>query len=202
MSLISVIGNETWALIPNEKHKAMEKKNQPPFFDGYGEAMKSYRLFVPVTKDLLSREAIRFDEKFKHASKPTLSIDYHHDVGHAGIFILDDQQDDENPPPINENQLEDQPLTAVDHPTEEHLNQEKERRSLDQNKRPESYGYDVSDLNYFSPSPSNIQPKTIGISLFSHAISEEPQQFFDAIGIPEWEEAKEDEYSSLMKNHT
>ena len=76
------------------------------------------------------------------------------------------------------------------------------RRSLRQRKRPDRYGYDVSDLSYFAPASTNFQPKSVGISLLSHAISKDPQQFPDVVGIPEWETAMAEEYSSLMKNHT
>lgn len=41
-----------------------------------------------------------------------------------------------------------------------------------------------------------------GISLLSYAISDDPQQFSDAVGKTEWEAAMTEEYSSLMKNHT
>jgi len=64
------------------------------------------------------------------------------------------------------------------------------------------YGYDVSDFSYFSPAPRNIQPKIVGIYLFSHAISKDPQQFFDDVRIPKWESAMLEKYSSLMNNHT
>ena len=70
------------------------------------------------------------------------------------------------------------------------------RRSFRQRQRPDRYGYDVSDFSYFAPASTNIQPKSVGISLLSHAISE------DAVGIPEWETTMAKEYSSLMKNHT
>jgi hypothetical protein len=36
----------------------------------------------------------------------------------------------------------------------------------------------------------------------SHAISYDPQQFFDVVGKTEWEAAMTKECSSLMKNHT
>lgn len=76
------------------------------------------------------------------------------------------------------------------------------RRSFRQRQRPDRYGYDVSDFSYFAPASTNIQPKSVGISLLSHAISEDPQQFPNDVGILEWETAMAEEYSSLMKNHT
>jgi hypothetical protein len=36
----------------------------------------------------------------------------------------------------------------------------------------------------------------------SHTISNDPQQFSDVVGIPEWDVATTEEYSSLMKNQT
>jgi len=45
----------------------MEKKSQPLIFVGYFEDMKAYRLFDPVTNDVLFHRAIRFDDHFKHS---------------------------------------------------------------------------------------------------------------------------------------
>jgi hypothetical protein len=36
----------------------------------------------------------------------------------------------------------------------------------------------------------------------SHTISNDPQQFSDTVGIPEWDASMPKVYSSLMKNHT
>ena len=67
---------------------------------------------------------------------------------------------------------------------------------------PTKYGYEQIDLSYFSSnfSPSYLQ--TSVISLLSHAISDDPQQFSDAIGIPKWDASMKEKYYSLMKNHT
>lgn len=43
---------------------------------------------------------------------------------------------------------------------------------------------------------------TVGSSLLSHAISEDPQNFSEEIGHPEWDCAMDEEYSSLMRNNT
>ena len=48
------------------------------------------------------------------------------------------------------------------------------RRSSRQRQQPDRYGYDVSNFSYFAPASTNIKPKSIGISLLSHAISEDP----------------------------
>jgi hypothetical protein len=53
VSTFRVFGSPTWALILDEKHKAMEKKRQPLIFVGYYEDMKSYRLFDHIYKDFL-----------------------------------------------------------------------------------------------------------------------------------------------------
>jgi hypothetical protein len=64
VSTFRVFGSPTWALIPDEKHKAMEKKSQPLIFVGYCEDMKAYRLFDPISKDVLFQRAVHFDEHF------------------------------------------------------------------------------------------------------------------------------------------
>lgn len=72
------------------------------------------------------------------------------------------------------------------------------RRSLRKRKHPDRFGYDAADFSYLA---SN-QPQSEGISFLSHAISEDPRQFSDVVGEPEWEVAMIEEYSSLLKNHT
>ena len=76
------------------------------------------------------------------------------------------------------------------------------RRIFRQRHRLDRYGYDVSDFSYFAPTSTNIQPKSVGISLLSHAISEDPQQFPDVVGIPEWDASMLEEYYFLMNIHT
>jgi hypothetical protein len=49
----SVFGSLAWALILDEKRKVMEKKRQALIFVGYCEDMKAYRLFDPISKDVL-----------------------------------------------------------------------------------------------------------------------------------------------------
>lgn len=41
-----------------------------------------------------------------------------------------------------------------------------------------------------------------GSCLLSHAICDDPQTFSKVIGHSKWDNAMEEEYSSLMKNHT
>jgi hypothetical protein len=51
VSTFRVFGSPTWALIPVEKCKSMEKKSQPLIFVGYCEDIKEYRLFDPISKE-------------------------------------------------------------------------------------------------------------------------------------------------------
>ena len=67
VSTFRVFDSATWALIPNEKRKAMVEKSQPLFFVGYCEDMKAYRLFDLVTKDVLFHITVCFDENFKYS---------------------------------------------------------------------------------------------------------------------------------------
>lgn len=92
VSIFRVFGCAAWAIIPHEKHKAMEKKSQPLIFVGYCEDMKGYRLFDPVTKDVLFRRAVRFDEHFKHSSDLSLSIDWQVGANHANSLVFEDQE--------------------------------------------------------------------------------------------------------------
>ena len=61
-----VFGSVAWALIPNEKRKAMEKKSQPLIVFGYHEDLKAYRLFDHITNDVLFCKDVYFDEHLKH----------------------------------------------------------------------------------------------------------------------------------------
>jgi hypothetical protein len=97
-----------------------------------------------------------------------------------------------------------------EHPEHEQINQEREqldqelhlRRRFCERKRLDSYGYEPTDFSYLSSMSSPIQSQTIGVSFLSHTISNDPQQFSDIVGIPKWDAAMIEEYSSLMKNHT
>lgn len=44
--------------------------------------------------------------------------------------------------------------------------------------------------------------QTFGTSILIHAILDDPQKFLEAIGHLEWDRAMDEEYSSLVKNHT
>lgn len=128
VSTFKVFGSAAWALIPNEKREALKKKSQPLIFVGYCEDMKENRLFDLVTKNVLFHRVVHFDANFQRSSEPSLSTDYHDGANHVDSLILEDQEENENPPPKDGNQpVEHSPLT-VDQPTEEHHDQDQVRR--------------------------------------------------------------------------
>ena len=98
VSTFKVFGSVAWALIPNEKRKALEKKSQPLIFVGYCEDMKAYRLFDPITKDVLFCRVVHVDENLQHSSKPSVSTDCHGGAYHVDSLILEDQEENEDPP--------------------------------------------------------------------------------------------------------
>jgi len=116
-----VFGSVAWALIPNEKSKAMEK-SQPLIFVGSCEDMKAYRLFDPITNDVLFHRVVCFDEHFNHSSRPPLSIDWHDGIDHVDSLVFEEQEDEETHP------VENQP-TTVKHLAQEQLDQEQQLRT-------------------------------------------------------------------------
>ena len=64
------------------------------------------------------------------------------------------------------------------------------------------YGYEQTDFSNYASNSFHSQPQTTEILLLSHAISDDPQQFLDVVGIPKWDATMTQEYSSLMKTHT
>ena len=98
VSTFRIFGSVAWALIQNEKHKALEKKIQPLIFVGYCEDMKAYRLFYPITKAILFHRVVRFDENFQHSYEPSPSIDCHDGADHVNNLIIEDQEENENSP--------------------------------------------------------------------------------------------------------
>ena len=82
-----------------------------------------------------------------------------------------------------------------EHPEHEQIDQEHEqldqelhlRRSFCERKRPDRYGYEPTDFIYSASASSPIQSQTIGVSFLSHTISNDPQMFFEVVGIPEWD---------------
>jgi len=97
VSTFRVFGSLAWALIPVEKHKAMEKKSQPLIFVGYCEDMKAYKLFDPIFKEIFFQRAVRFDEGFNLTSSTSPSSDCHADNGvdhvHSFAFVQEDDDD-------------------------------------------------------------------------------------------------------------
>ena len=156
VSTFRVFGSASWALIPNEKRKALEKKSQPLIFVGYCEDMKAYRLFDPITKDVLFHRVVHFDENFQHSSEPSLSTVCHDGADLVDNLILEDHEENENPPPEDGNQFAEHPPLTVDQPIEDHHDQDQVRRSFRQRQRPDRYGYDVFDFSYFAPASTNI----------------------------------------------
>jgi hypothetical protein len=75
LSTFCVFGSLVWDLILDEKRKFMEKKRQPLIFVGYCEDMKAYRLFDPISKDVLFRRDIYFDEHFNPTSSSSEPLD-------------------------------------------------------------------------------------------------------------------------------
>eukprot|EP01018_Ginkgo_biloba_P029520 Gb_22659 [translate_table: standard] len=59
----TVFGSPAWAHIPDEKRKTMEKKSEPCIFVGYCEDVKSYRLLVPGTQEVIFRRNIQIEER-------------------------------------------------------------------------------------------------------------------------------------------
>lgn len=167
-------------------------------FVGYCEDMKAYQLFDPNSKEDLFWRDVHFDENISpgSSSSPTTSflvVDY--GFNHCDAFIDLAEQESSNEVPQPEENLPSVPAKPVQ---EQLVLDNSLRRSLRKRKHPDRFGYDAADFSYLA---SN-QPQSEGISFLSHAISEDPRQFSDVVGEPEWEVAMIEEYSSLLKNHT
>jgi hypothetical protein len=157
----------------------MEKKSQPLIFVGYCEDMKAYRLFDPISKDVLFQRAIHFDECFNPTSSPTPSTNCHADDGvdHADNFVFVEQEDDEHVVAkitllkMKIKPEENIPSTPIEHeqPEQEQLDQEQHlRRIFHERKRPDRYGYEPTLFQLFFLNPLHTQSQTIGVSFFSH----------------------------------
>ena len=87
-----------WALILDEKHKAMEKKSQPLVFVGYYKDIYAYKVCDPISKDFLFRRDAHFDEHFDLIISPNPPIDciIDNSEDHTNNFIFIEKEDDEN----------------------------------------------------------------------------------------------------------
>jgi len=56
-------------------------------------------------------------------------------------------------------------------------------------KRPDRYGYKPTDFSCSASVSSPIRSQTTSVSFLSHIILNDPQQFFEVVGIPEWDVA-------------
>jgi hypothetical protein len=75
-------------------------------------------------------------------------------------------------------------------------------RIFSERKRPDRYGYEPTDFSDSASASFPIESQTIGVSFLIHTISNGPQQFYETVGILEWDASMTKEYSSLVKNHT
>ena len=101
---LRVFGSPTWALILDEKLKAMEKKIQQLRFVGYYEDMKAYRLLDPNSKEFLLRRDVNFDENISPRlySSPNTSysiIDYSSNHFDSFIYLADEEISTKFPEP-------------------------------------------------------------------------------------------------------
>lgn len=100
------------------------------------EIVSVFRLFDPITNDVLFHRAVLFDEHFKHSSDATLSIDCHDGADHADSLVFEEQEDEEHLTAADEEtQPVENPPTTVEQPAERKI--------------PDRYDYDPSDFNYF-----------------------------------------------------
>lgn len=66
----SFFGSPTWAHIPPEKCKALDRQSTPCIFVGYLDGVKGYRLLHPTTHELFIERSVQFEE----GSSSSLSI--------------------------------------------------------------------------------------------------------------------------------
>ena len=62
VSHLKFFGCVTYAHVPNELRKKLDKKGQKCIFFGYSEDTKAYKMHHPVTRKLIIRHDVQFVE--------------------------------------------------------------------------------------------------------------------------------------------
>ncbi|KAH9313676.1 hypothetical protein KI387_022303 [Taxus chinensis] len=146
---------------------------------GYCEDMRAYHLVDPNTHDVLFQTHVQFDEHFTP-----------HDFSYSST------------PSSCSSHLEDPFFEEID---EEVIDAIEDPIPTDVITMPKWARTTVSEVAPFIedlPPTRHHYTHSIGYGLLCQTVSEDPQSFSKAHGIPEWDDAMAAEYSSLMKNHT
>ncbi|KAH9288006.1 hypothetical protein KI387_032123, partial [Taxus chinensis] len=145
----------------------------------YCEDMRAYLLLDPDTHDVLFQTHVQFDERFTP-----------HDSSSSSI------------PSSSSSHLEDPLFEEID---EEVIDAIEDPIPTDVVTMPKWAHTTVSEATPFIedlPPTRHHHTHSTGSGILCQAVSEDPQSFSKAHGIPEWDDAMTAEYSSLMKNHT
>ena len=165
---------------PDAQRREIEWKNRHLIFVGYCEDVEAYRLFDPNSIEVLFRQDVQFDESLPVVDTlPLESTSLTTTFSSFPVSFSNDEDDDLGdphlPPPQDPPQMPKWARVTV-----------------------EAAGSLVGDPFTSHHTWSHIASS----NLLSHVICNDPHTFVAAIGHSEWDSAMEEEYSSLMKNHT
>ena len=197
-----VFGSPAWAHIPAEKRKALDPQSRPCIFVGYPDGVKGYRLLHPTTHELFIERSVQFEEgslsSLSITSPPpsTLTLES------LGVHDIssDELDSPEKSSSNDESDSEDSPPSSLSHHSEANDSPPHSPSSspLWARQTLQSAGDWVGDpldtrrtRSQFQDAPHVFMTTAL-----------DPQSFHEASGIPEWDTAMQEEYSSLMRNHT
>lgn len=214
LSHMIIFGTEVMTQIPKEKRKKWDRKSKKLIFIGYCESTKGYRLTDPETNRIIkSRDVVFLENKQKfdkiyvpcvHTDnsetpvKKEVKMNPHElaeqfitsDISNQGprkVVTSDSSEDD-----LEYQSGNDDDATYI---PDESISSDTPRRSitLRPRNRPVQYaeknGDDDPDMTFFCPIQNMNDPQTV-------------EQALTSLHSDQWKKAMDEEYNSLMTNHT
>ncbi|GMJ04996.1 hypothetical protein HRI_004168800 [Hibiscus trionum] len=183
---LKIFGCIAYAHIPEQIRKKLDDRGEKCIFIGYDERSKAYRLYNPLTKELIISRDVEFDEAeywiWSSEEKKDEGLFFNEDQDNDDFISQDEQGDDQSP----QQNLTD-PYSSNNSRTDNSKVQPTEvRRSTRERRVPERY------KDY----------ETQNISLFCLLASSDPITYEEAIEDDKWKNAMNEEIASIERNDT
>ncbi|XP_074347359.1 uncharacterized protein LOC141686208 [Apium graveolens] len=102
------VGGIAYAHIPDQKRKKLDDKGKKCIFTGYDKRSKVYRLYNPLTKNLIISRDVEFDEsdywRWSEDERKVADLFFNGDDDDGDNQNIEDDGDDDQTPPPSQNQ--------------------------------------------------------------------------------------------------
>lgn len=200
-----VFGSPAWAHIPIEKCKALDQQSRPCIFVAYPNGVNGYQLLHPTTYEVFIEMSVQFEEgssSLHSITTPTPSTLTLESLGiHDRSFDESDSPEQSSTSTFNaESDSEDSPPSSPSH------HSKVDGFPLDSpSSSPLWARQTLQSIGDWVEDPSDTKKTRSQFQDAPHVFivaTLDPHSFHEASGIPEWDTTMQEEYSSLMRNHT